>query len=48
MESLAAFLGHDEHLDSPPDPDLVLMVGRKTMAPITTAITAKRMSSHIY
>jgi hypothetical protein len=48
MASRAAFLGHEEHLGSPPDPDRVLMVGRKTMAPIITAITAKRINSHIY
>jgi|LakMenEpi03Aug12_release.lakeMendotaPanAssembly.Ray.scaffolds.fasta_scaffold00035_33 hypothetical protein len=46
MASRAAFLGHDEHLGS--SPDRVLMVGRKTMAPIIIAITAKRINSHIY
>jgi len=47
MASRAAFLGHEEHLGSWAAP-IVLMVGKKTMAPIMMATRTKRMSSHIY
>jgi len=47
MGSRAAFLGHEEHLGSWADP-IVLMVGKKTIAPSVMAMRTKRMSSHIY